>query len=170
MGVMEMSHRGKEFISIYEQAEADLRGAAGRAAGVQDSVHAGRRPGRNAPSCHRTPRAATVDCGHRQLEPEVAQKPPRPRYTTAATRPWFHPPFPDPAGWRKLSRGASYVHICSNETIHGVEFHELPDLKSLGSEAPLVIDFPPMSPAPCRLEPRRVWPFGGAQRTSARLA
>ncbi len=25
MGVMEMSHRGKEFISIYEQAEADLR-------------------------------------------------------------------------------------------------------------------------------------------------
>ena len=25
MGVMEMSHRGKEFISIYEQAEADFR-------------------------------------------------------------------------------------------------------------------------------------------------
>eukprot|EP01036_Dinobryon_divergens_P054124 gene54124-72338_t len=25
MGVMEMSHRGKEFLSIYEQAEADLR-------------------------------------------------------------------------------------------------------------------------------------------------
>ena len=25
MGVMEMSHRGKEFIQIYEQAEADLR-------------------------------------------------------------------------------------------------------------------------------------------------
>ncbi|HEY1090635.1 MAG TPA: aminotransferase class V-fold PLP-dependent enzyme, partial [Burkholderiaceae bacterium] len=25
MGVMEMSHRGKEFISIYEQAQADLR-------------------------------------------------------------------------------------------------------------------------------------------------
>ena len=25
MGVMEMSHRGKEFISIYEQAEADVR-------------------------------------------------------------------------------------------------------------------------------------------------
>ena len=25
MGVMEMSHRGKEFMAIYEQAEADLR-------------------------------------------------------------------------------------------------------------------------------------------------
>jgi phosphoserine aminotransferase len=33
------------------------------------------------------------------------------------------------------------VHLCSNETIHGVEFHSLPDLKALGSDAPLVIDF-----------------------------
>jgi phosphoserine aminotransferase len=48
--------------------------------------------------------------------------------------------LPAPATWQ-LSRGASYVHLCSNETIHGVEFHELPDLKSLGSDAPLVIDF-----------------------------
>jgi phosphoserine aminotransferase len=30
--------------------------------------------------------------------------------------------------------------VCTNETIHGVEFHELPDLKALGSDAPLVID------------------------------
>jgi phosphoserine aminotransferase len=33
------------------------------------------------------------------------------------------------------------VHVCTNETIHGVEFHSLPDLKALGSDAPLVIDF-----------------------------
>jgi phosphoserine aminotransferase len=31
--------------------------------------------------------------------------------------------------------------VCTNETIHGVEFHQLPDLKALGSDAPLVIDF-----------------------------
>ncbi|MEY8874956.1 MAG: 3-phosphoserine/phosphohydroxythreonine transaminase, partial [Leptothrix sp. (in: b-proteobacteria)] len=31
-------------------------------------------------------------------------------------------------------------HLCSNETIHGVEFDVLPDLKALGSEAALVID------------------------------
>jgi phosphoserine aminotransferase len=48
--------------------------------------------------------------------------------------------LPDPAGW-KISRGASYLHICSNETINGIEFHQLPDLKALGSDAPLVIDF-----------------------------
>jgi phosphoserine aminotransferase len=51
-----------------------------------------------------------------------------------------HTTLPNPAGWQ-LSQGASYVHICSNETIHGVEFHELPDLKALGHDVPLVIDF-----------------------------
>ena len=51
-----------------------------------------------------------------------------------------HTQLPDPASWQ-LSRGASYVHLCSNETIHGVEFHTLPDLAALGSDAPLVIDF-----------------------------
>jgi len=47
---------------------------------------------------------------------------------------------PNPAQWQ-LSADASYVHVCTNETIHGVEFHELPDLRALGSNAPLVIDF-----------------------------
>jgi phosphoserine aminotransferase len=48
--------------------------------------------------------------------------------------------IPEPSGWQ-LNPQASYVHMCSNETIHGVEFHELPDLKQLGSDAPLVVDF-----------------------------
>jgi phosphoserine aminotransferase len=40
-----------------------------------------------------------------------------------------------------LSEQPAYVHVCSNETIHGVEMHELPDLASaMGCEAPLVID------------------------------
>ncbi len=51
-----------------------------------------------------------------------------------------HTSLPSPAGWQ-LSADAQYVHLCSNETIHGVEFHELPDLAALGSQAPLVIDF-----------------------------
>ena len=51
-----------------------------------------------------------------------------------------HTTLPQASGW-KLDTGASYVHLCTNETIHGVEFHELPDLRSLGSSAPLVIDF-----------------------------
>ena len=51
-----------------------------------------------------------------------------------------HTRLPDPASWQ-LSGDASYVHLCSNETINGIEFHELPDLAALGSKAPLVIDF-----------------------------
>ena len=39
-----------------------------------------------------------------------------------------------------MSDDAAYVHVCSNETIHGVEMHELPDLAALGSKAPLLID------------------------------
>jgi phosphoserine aminotransferase len=51
-----------------------------------------------------------------------------------------HTRLPDPATWR-LSPEASYVHLCTNETIHGIEVHELPDLDALGARAPLVIDF-----------------------------
>lgn len=35
----------------------------------------------------------------------------------------------------KLTSDATYLHLCSNETIHGVRFHELPDAGS-----PLVVD------------------------------
>jgi phosphoserine aminotransferase len=48
--------------------------------------------------------------------------------------------MPHPSTWR-LNPNAQYVHLCTNETIHGVECHEIPDLKALGSQAPLVIDF-----------------------------
>jgi phosphoserine aminotransferase len=51
-----------------------------------------------------------------------------------------HLSLSNPAGWQ-LSADARYVHVCTNETIHGVEVHALPDLKALGSNAPLVIDF-----------------------------
>ena len=71
--------------------------------------------------------------------------------------------LPSPSSWQ-LSTGASYLHLCSNETIHGVEFHELPDLKSLGSDAPLVIAF--SSHVASRPVPwdRVGLAFGGAQK------
>ncbi|MFM2119959.1 MAG: 3-phosphoserine/phosphohydroxythreonine transaminase, partial [Pseudomonadota bacterium] len=50
-----------------------------------------------------------------------------------------HVAWPAPATWQ-LSRQPAYVHLCSNETIHGVEVKELPDLLALGCDAPLVID------------------------------
>ena len=35
---------------------------------------------------------------------------------------------------------SKYVYLCSNETVNGIEYHRLPDLRSRGIDAPLVID------------------------------
>jgi phosphoserine aminotransferase len=70
---------------------------------------------------------------------QEAAKYSQPHITASAQAGDFHH-IPEPAAWQ-LSPGARYVHICSNETIHGVEFHTLPDLRALGSDAPLVVDF-----------------------------
>ena len=143
MSVMEMSHRGKEFISIYEHAQADLRellavpdhfeilfmqggGLAENAVvplnlsqgGVVDFVVTGS-------WSQKSFKEASRFCTARLAASNAADA-----YTS----------LPDPATW-KLSSGSAYVHICTNETIHGVEFHQLPDLKALGHDAPLVIDF-----------------------------
>jgi phosphoserine aminotransferase len=151
MSVMEMSHRGKEFDSIHNQALADLREllavpsnfrilfmqggglaenaivplnlaalkpAGGQAGGVMDYVVTGSWSQKSAKEARRYGEARIAANGEAE------------GYTR----------IPDPASWQ-LSRDASYVHICSNETIHGVEYHQLPDLKTLGSDAPLVIDF-----------------------------
>jgi len=40
----------------------------------------------------------------------------------------------------KLSKDAAYVHICTNETIDGVEYHFVPDVSSDTNGAPLVAD------------------------------
>lgn len=36
--------------------------------------------------------------------------------------------IPDPSTWN-LSPDASYVYYCANETVHGVEFDFIPDVK-----------------------------------------
>ena len=144
MGVMEMSHRGKEFISIYEQAEADLRELLAVPPEFKILFMQGGGLAENAIVPLNLSRAATVDFvvtgSWSQKSRKEAAKYAAEVHTAASGEASGFTTLPDPAGWQ-LSRGASYVHICSNETIHGVEFHELPDLKSLGSEAPLVIDF-----------------------------
>jgi len=143
MGVMEMSHRGKEFISIYEQAQADLRELLAVPKNFRILFMQGGGLAENAIVPLNLSRGGTVDF---VLTGTWSQKSIREarkycRVNVAATdeaEGFTH--LPAPASW-KLSADASYVHICSNETIHGVEFHALPDLKALGSNAPLVIDF-----------------------------
>jgi phosphoserine aminotransferase len=56
------------------------------------------------------------------------------------------------------------VHLCTNETINGVEYHALPDLKALGSDAALVIDFSSHVASRAVDWSRVGLAFGGAQK------
>lgn len=143
MGVMEMSHRGKEFGAICTQAEADIRALLAVPAQFHILFMQGGGLGENAivpMNLSRGTRADFVVTGswsaksqkeaQRYCEAKIAA-------TNAADQ---HTRLPDPATWQ-LSADASYVHVCTNETINGIEFQQLPDLAALGSKAPLVIDF-----------------------------
>ncbi len=167
MGVMEMSHRGKEFISIYTQAEADLRELLAVPPQFRILFMQGGGLAENAIVPLNLSRAGTVDFvitgSWSQKSHKEARKYASEVNIAASGEDSHFTTLPAPASWQ-LSTGASYLHLCSNETIHGVEFHELPDLKSLGSDAPLVIDF--SSHVASRPVPwdRVGLAFGGAQK------
>jgi len=143
MGVMEMSHRGKEFISIYEQAEADLRELLAVPANYRILFMQGGGLAENAIVPLNLSQGGTADFvltgSWSQKSQKEASKYCTARIAASGADSQFTQ-IPAAASWQ-LAADARYVHICSNETIHGVEFHELPDLKALGSDAPLVIDF-----------------------------
>ncbi len=143
MSVMEMSHRGKEFGEIYAQAEADLRALLAVPANFRILFMQGGGLGENAIVPLNLSRGGAVDFvvtgswsvkSHKEAQRYCNAR------VAASNADDQHTRLPDPAGWQ-LSGDASYVHLCSNETINGIEFHELPDLAALGSKAPLVIDF-----------------------------
>jgi phosphoserine aminotransferase len=150
MGVMEMSHRGKEFLSIYGQTEADLRellavpgnyrilfmqgGGLAENAIVPLNISSLKTDGngRGAADFVVTGSWSQKSCDEasKYCQARVAASGMAEGFTSIAS----------PSTWQ-LNANSSYVHICSNETINGVEYHSLPDLKALGSNAELVIDF-----------------------------
>jgi phosphoserine aminotransferase len=143
MGVMEMSHRGKEFMSIYEEAEADLRELLAVPANFKILFMQGGGIAENAIVPLNLSQEGTVDFvvtgSWSQKSFKEAAQFCVPQLAASAQGTKFST-IPSPAEWQ-LTANANYVHICTNETIDGVEYHTLPDLKALGSNAPLVIDF-----------------------------
>jgi phosphoserine aminotransferase len=143
MSVMEMSHRGKEFGVILEQAEADLRELLAVPDNFKLLFMQGGGLAENAIVPLNLSRGNTADFVVTGSWSEKSAKEAR-RYCAvheaANTRPDGYTTLVPAASWQ-LSGQAAYVHICSNETINGVEYHELPDLKALGCDAPLVVDF-----------------------------
>jgi phosphoserine aminotransferase len=143
MSVMEMSHRGKEFIGIYEQAEADLRELLAVPAGFKILFMQGGGLAENAIVPLNLSKGRAMDFvltgSWSQKSIKEAGKYGTARVAATAQADGFTT-LPAPATWQ-IGADSRYVHICSNETIHGVEFHELPDLQALGCDAPLVVDF-----------------------------
>jgi phosphoserine aminotransferase len=139
MSVMEMSHRGKEFVGIAAQAEADLRellavpanykvlfvqgGATLQFAAVPMNLLRGKK------------NADYVNTGEWSKKAIAEAK----RYCAvniaASSEDRKFSYAPAQAQW-KLDPNAAYVHYTSNDTIGGVEFHWVPDTAAV----PLVAD------------------------------
>ena len=166
MSVMEMSHRGKEFISIYEQAEADLRELLAVPAHFKILFLQGGGLGENAIVPLNLSQGGAMDFvltgSWSQKSLKEAGKYGTARVAATAQADGFTT-LPAPATWQ-IGADSRYIHICGNETIHGVEFHELPDLKALGCDAPLVVDFSSHVASRAVDWSRVGLAFGGAQK------
>ncbi len=150
MSVMEMSHRGREFVSIYQHAQAALRellavppnyrilfmqgGGLAENAIVPMNLAALRCAAGVQPTVDFVVTGSWSEKSYREAGKYCSAQ------LAASNAHDGHTRLPEPSSWR-IDPRASYVHVCTNETIHGVEFHELPDLRALGCDAPLVIDF-----------------------------
>jgi phosphoserine aminotransferase len=142
IGVMEMSHRGPEFGQILEQAEADLRALLALPPAFKLLFMQGGGLGQNAIVPMNLSQGGAIDVvvtgswSAKSLKEAARYGDAKAAASTAASG---HRSIPPPSSW-SLRPQARYVHVCTNETIHGVEFQQLPDLRALGCEAPLVID------------------------------
>lgn len=138
--IVELSHRGPEFLQVAAEAEADLRALMaipddyavlflqGGATTQQALVALNfAKPGQA---------ADYILSGHwgntaiRQVKPYVTAN------IAASSETGGFRDVPPRDQWR-LSADAAYVHYTANETIHGVEFRGIPDV----GPAPLVADF-----------------------------
>jgi phosphoserine aminotransferase len=142
MGVMEMSHRGEHFLRIAHQAEADLREVLAIPATHKVLFMQGGAIAQNAILPMNLSKGGKTDyviTGSWSTKSAKEAGKYCAVHVAASNEANRHTALPHPASWA-LSHDAAYVHVCSNETIDGLEMHELPDLVSLGSQAPLVID------------------------------
>ena len=155
MSVMEMSHRGKHFTELYAEVQADLRellavpedfeilfmqgGAtaenaiiplnliARNGAGKADYVLSGSWSNKSYKEAQRYGDIAVAGGSGNAVQLDGREQ-----------APWTW--FPAPDTW-KVRPDAAYLHLCSNETIGGVEFNAWPLMAELGApDVPLVVD------------------------------
>ena len=142
MSVMEMSHRGKEFIAIAADAEARLRRLLAVPANYKVLFMQGGAIAENAIVPMNLARTGKVDVlvsGSWSAKSADEAERYADVHRVADTRASGCVALPPADRW-SLRPDADYLHLCSNETIDGVEFPELPDLRQLGCDRPLVVD------------------------------
>ena len=137
MSVMEMSHRGKEFISIYEEAERDLRellavpashkilflqgGATLQFAQIPMNLLQGKGKADYVVTGEWSKKA--VKEAKNYCDVAIAASSEDKGFTYAPKK-------------FSVRKDSAYVHYCSNETIGGVEYHSIPQVE----DVPLVAD------------------------------
>jgi phosphoserine aminotransferase len=135
---MEMSHRGKEFVSIAEAAEADLRELLAIPANYKVLFLQGGATAQFAaiPMNLARPDAVAdyVNTGAWSKK-AIGEAKRFCKVNVAADAGGKYSTIPARADWQ-LTPGAAYVHYTPNETIGGVEFHAIPDV----GDVPLVAD------------------------------
>jgi phosphoserine aminotransferase len=137
--VMEMSHRGKNFISIAEQAEADLR----TLLAVPDGYHVLFLQGGASLQFEMIPMnliqgrnvADYINTGEWAKKAINAAKALADVNVAASAEDRSFSYVPDPSEWQ-VSENAAYLHYTANETIGGVEFGWIPDV----GDVPVVSD------------------------------
>jgi phosphoserine aminotransferase len=139
MSVMEMSHRGPEFMSIHAEAEALLRELLAVPSNYKVLFMQGGAIGENAIVPMNMLRghavADYINTGEWSKR-SIAEAGKYARINVAASSEAdAFTSIPPRASW-KLDPEAGYVHICSNETIGGVQYHFVPDT----GRVPLIAD------------------------------
>jgi len=139
MSVMEMSHRGKEFIGIADKAQADLRALLAIPNNYKVLFLQGGAIAENAIIPMNLLKAKSVaDYVNTGEWSKKSIKEAR-KYcavNVAASAEDKHFTYVPPQESWKLSKGAAYIHVCTNETIGGVEYQWTPDT----GDVPLIAD------------------------------
>ncbi len=137
--VMELSHRGQAFIDCAAAAERDLR----ELMAIPDHYHVLFLQGGATTLAALLPlnlagpsqTADFVITGHWGEKAIENARPSLRTHVAASAKDGGYTAIPARGDWR-LSPGAAFVHYTPNETIHGVEFHDIPDV----GDVPLVAD------------------------------
>jgi len=155
MSVMEMTHRGTVYLGLFEKVMADFRrhlrlpthykillmqgGATAQNALIPMNLMGANRKLDYVNTGHWSTKSINEAKSYGDVH--LAASAERPPAAGAGQSPFF--PFtyiPHLSEW-KVRPDSSYLHICGNETIGGVEFWEWPDMRAIGApDVPLIVD------------------------------